>query len=72
MEILTLKTFKAVVDEGGIKAAAVKMHTVQSNITNRIQKLERELDTKLFTLIGRKLQLTSTVRVSGHISHFKP
>ena len=60
MEILTLKTFKAVVDEGGIKAAAVKMHTVQSNITNRIQKLERELDTKLFTLIGRKLQLTST------------
>lgn len=60
MEILTLKTFKAVVDEGGIKAAAVKMHTVQSNITNRIQKLERELDTKLFNLIGRKLQLTST------------
>lgn len=60
MEILTLKTFKAVVDEGGIKAAATKMHTVQSNITNRIQKLERELDTKLFNLIGRKLQLTST------------
>lgn len=38
------------------------MHTVQSNITNRIKKLERELDTKLFTLVGRKLQLTP----SGH------
>ena len=58
MEILTLKTFKAVVEEGGIKGAADKLHTVQSNITNRVQKLERELDTKLFTLIGRKLHLT--------------
>ncbi|MEP4890035.1 MAG: LysR family transcriptional regulator [Aliiglaciecola sp.] len=58
MEILTLKTFKAVVDEGGIKGAAEKLHTVQSNITNRIKKLESELDTKLFNLIGRKLQLT--------------
>tara|TARA_R110002050_G_scaffold154760_3_gene282678 strand:+ start:783 stop:1616 length:834 start_codon:yes stop_codon:yes gene_type:complete len=58
MEILTLKTFKAVVDEMGIKNAADKLHTVQSNITNRIKKLEKELDTKLFILIGRKLQLT--------------
>ncbi len=58
MEIVTLRTFKAVVDEGGIKGAADKLHTVQSNITNRIKKLERELDTKLFNLVGRKLQLT--------------
>jgi DNA-binding transcriptional LysR family regulator len=58
MEMLTLKTFKAVVDEGGIKGAADKLYTVQSNITNRIKKLERELDTKLFNLVGRKLQLT--------------
>ena len=58
MEILTLKTFQAVVDEGGIKGAADKLHTVQSNVTNRIQKLERDLDTKLFNLVGRKLQLT--------------
>lgn len=58
MEILALKTFKTMVDEGGIKVAADKLHTVQSNITNRIKKLESELDTKLFTLAGRKLQLT--------------
>jgi DNA-binding transcriptional LysR family regulator len=58
MEILTLNTFKTVVDEEGIKGAADKLHTVQSNITNRIKKLEKELDTKLFNLIGRKLQLT--------------
>lgn len=60
MEILTLKTFNAVVDEGGIKGAADKLHTVQSNITNRIKKLEKELNTKLFNLVGRKLHLTST------------
>ena len=60
MEILTLKTFKAIVDEEGIKGAADKLHTVQSNITNRIRKLERELDTKLFNIIGRKLQLTAS------------
>ena len=47
MEILTLKTFKAVIEEGGIKGAAEKLHTVQSNITNRIQKLEIELDLSL-------------------------
>lgn len=58
MEILALKTFKMIVDEGGIKGAADKLHTVQSNITNRIKKLENELDTRLFTLAGRKLQLT--------------
>ncbi|MBU2874315.1 LysR family transcriptional regulator [Marinobacter salexigens] len=58
MEILALKTFKTLVDEGGIKGAADKLHTVQSNITSRIKKLESELDTRLFTLAGRKLQLT--------------
>jgi DNA-binding transcriptional LysR family regulator len=60
MEILALKTFKAVVDEEGIKGAADKLHTVQSNISNRIKKLEGELDTKLFNLVGRKLKLTPT------------
>ena len=58
MEILILKTFKAIVDEGGIKGAAEKLNTVQSNVTNRIKKLEQELNTKLFTLTGRKLELT--------------
>lgn len=60
MEILTLKTFKALVDEKGIKGAADKLHTVQSNINNRVKKLERELDSKLFHLVGRKLQLTAS------------
>ena len=58
MELIALKTFKAVVDHGGIKPAAQQLHTVQSNVTNRIQKLEQELDSKLFQLVGRKLELT--------------
>lgn len=58
MEIISLKTFKAVVDEAGIKGASEKLNTVQSNISARIQKLEEELETKLFSLVGRKLELT--------------
>lgn len=60
MEIISLKTFKAVVDEGGIRGASERLNTVQSNITARIHKLEHELETKLFTLSGRKLVLTPT------------
>ncbi|MEO9274511.1 LysR family transcriptional regulator [Marinomonas sp. 5E14-1] len=59
MEIISLKTFTAIVDEGGIKGASEALHTVPSNISMRIQKLEDELDVKLFTLTGRKLELTS-------------
>lgn len=58
MEIVSLKTFKAIVDEEGVKGASVALNTVPSNISMRIQKLENELDIKLFTLQGRKLELT--------------
>ncbi len=60
MEIVSLKTFKAVVDEGGIKGASVALNTVPSNISTRIQKLEEELGVKLFKLDGRRLIQTST------------
>ncbi len=60
MEILSLRTFKAIVDEGGIKGASESLHTVPSNISSRIQKLEQELDVDLFQLEGRKLRLTPT------------
>lgn len=58
MELIALKTFEAVANEGGILAASKKMHTVQSNITTRIQRLEEELGTKLFYRKGRGLELT--------------
>lgn len=62
MEIINLKTFKAIVDEQGIKGASLALNTVQSNITIRIQKLEQELQSKLFELKGRRLELTT----AGH------
>jgi DNA-binding transcriptional LysR family regulator len=58
MELLSLKTFKAVVDEEGIKGASIALHTVPSNISMRIQKLEDELKLKLFKLSGRQLEVT--------------
>lgn len=58
MELVSLKTFKAVVEFGGVQAASKHLHTVQSNITARIKRLEEELDTPLFYRKGRKLELT--------------
>lgn len=60
MELTNLRTFKAVVDEGGIRGASEKLHTVQSNITSRIQRLEEELDCALFRRKGRRLELTTS------------
>lgn len=58
MELLSLKTFKAVVDHGGVQAASRALHTVQSNVTARIKRLEEELGSPLFYRKGRGLELT--------------
>lgn len=63
MELIGLKTFKAVVDEDGINGASRALHTVPSNISARLQKLEDELGMALFTKRGRKLELTH----QGHL-----
>lgn len=58
MELINLKTLKTVVDEGGIQAAATVLNTVQSNVTARIRRLEKELGTSLFFRSGRSLKLS--------------
>ncbi|WP_210397816.1 LysR substrate-binding domain-containing protein [Motiliproteus sediminis] len=63
MELLTLRTFLAVVEEGGVLAASRKLNTVQSNITNRIQRLEEEFGNELFHRQGRGLTLAPAGRV---------
>lgn len=63
MDMVSLRTFQAVLDKGGIKPAAEHLHTVQSNITARIQRLERDLDVKLFYREGRRMMLTQQGRV---------
>lgn len=63
MELIALRTFEAVVDEGGILAASRKLNTVQSNVTSRIRRLEEELDAELFFRKGRGLELAPSGRV---------
>ncbi len=63
MELIALRTFQAVVEEGGILAASRKLNTVQSNVTGRIRKLEEELGAELFFRKGRGLELAPSGRV---------
>lgn len=50
MDLRQLQAFLAVVDHGGFTAAARATHTVQSNISTHVARLERELNA---TLIDR-------------------
>ena len=63
MELVALRTFQAVVEEGGILAASRKLNTVQSNVTNRIRRLEEELGAELFFRKGRGLELAPSGKV---------
>lgn len=63
MELIALRTFATVVDEGGVLAASRRLNTVQSNVTSRIQRLEEELGTALFFRKGRGLELSPSGRV---------
>lgn len=58
MEMRSLKLFLAAADEGSFSRAARRMHTVQSNITSHVQKLEGELGVPLFDRAGRRVSLT--------------
>ena len=63
MELMALRTFQAVVEEGGILAASRKLNTVQSNVTSRIRRLEEELGAELFYRKGRGLELAPPGKV---------
>lgn len=58
MELSDLQVFRTVAEEGGISAAAGKLHRVPSNITARIQKLEQELGTPLFVRERNRLRIS--------------
>jgi DNA-binding transcriptional LysR family regulator len=53
----------AVVDAGGYARAAAALHKSQSAVTYAVQKIEQQLDVKLFELRGRKSQLTAAGQV---------
>ena len=58
MEFESLRIFKTVVEEGGVIAAARKLHRVQSSVTVRIQHLEASLGVELFIREKRRLTLS--------------
>ena len=59
MDLVALKIFKAVAEQGGITKAAAALHRVQSNVTTRVKQLEQRLGTQLFHRQGRKLVLSA-------------
>jgi DNA-binding transcriptional LysR family regulator len=63
MDFASLQVFKAVADEGGISAAARRLHRVQSNVTTRIQHLEASLGVQLFVREKRRLHLAPAGQV---------
>src|SRR5580698_8843530 len=54
------RALKAVVEAGGYAQAAAVLHKSQSAVTYAVQKIEAQLDLKLFELRGRKARLTSS------------
>lgn len=58
MELTDLKVFLTVADEGNFTKGADKLGYVQSNITNRIKKLETELGITLFNRHPKGVSLT--------------
>ena len=59
MDSADLRVFEAVARVGGMKRAADDLHTVQSNVTARIRKLEDGLGTQLFSRHSRGVTLTA-------------
>ena len=54
------RTLLAVVDAGGYAQAATVLHKSQSAISYAVQKLESQLQVKVFEMRGRKAHLTAT------------
>jgi DNA-binding transcriptional LysR family regulator len=59
MDAGDLAVFAAAAKAGGITKAAQTLHTVQSNVTQRIRRLELELGVPLFNRHSRGVTLTS-------------
>src|ERR1700730_2018175 len=60
MDLVDLKVFKSVVDEGGIIKAARKLHRVPSSVTTRVKQLETSLGVTLFHRDRQRLHLSPT------------
>lgn len=59
MDERKLRSFLAVVDEGTVTRAAVRLHVAQPSLSQTLRALERELGVALFHRAGRGLRLSS-------------
>lgn len=55
MDLRQLSALVAVADEGTFSAAADALHTVQSNVSTHVRRLERELGAQLVDRVGNRL-----------------
>src|SRR5438874_1060718 len=55
MDLRQLAALVAVSDHGTFSAAAEALHTVQSNVSTHVRRLERELDAQLIDRAGSRL-----------------
>lgn len=63
MDLVALKIFKTVAEQGGVTKAAAALHRVQSNVTTRVRQLEESVGARLFHRQGRRLVLSAEGRV---------
>lgn len=59
MDLPQLRTFMAIVDDGGVARAATRLNMSQPAATRQIQVLEASLGVRLFDRVGRRVRLTS-------------
>ncbi len=60
MELESLKVLLVVAEQGSFSSTAAKLGLAQSAVSRQIQRLECELDTRLFYRNGRGVQLTES------------
>ena len=62
MEIHQLRYFVAVAEEGSFSRAAAREHVAQPSLSQQIQKLEAEMDQRLFDRLSRSVVVTEAGR----------
>ena len=60
LDLMTLRSFVAVADTGGVTRAAGLLHLTQSAVSMQLKRLEETLDIALLERSGRAIALTST------------
>mgnify|MGYP001795675739 FL=1 len=60
LDLMTLRSFVAVADTGGVTRAAGLLHLTQSAVSMQLKRLEETLDIALLERSGRGIALTST------------